>query len=473
MARRFNRNMKRNSAKSRTKKYFTRDMRQHITYNEKSKPAVLNLSKITLNDSENKLLTKGLKFIPCPRTSYVKRDIMADFNEFARKLRCKYHFYRKNDRQIHPFRENTGFEPDKACPALESYIDKTKLELSSIYIRKYRPNMTNSETRALHNLKQNNGIVIKKADKSKTFVIMDKDKYVEEGLRQLHSKHYIETTYPDTDSLKQKVQSKIHEMHRKGTIDKETLRYLTCASKVARIGQCYLLPKIHKFNGCTLDKIARGELENIPNPPGRPIISQIGTVTEKIGHYCDHFLKPLVRAQSTYIEDTSEFIRSIETVSFDRNCLLVSYDISNMFTNLAFDELLIAVRSAYAPTFIQGHVDIKCPDVEDIIFLLQLVLENNYFTFDNKVYKQRLGVAMGAAPSPEICDIRMFEITQDIINNKYQHKNKIKHHVRFRDDGMMVFYATRNEVEEFFRIGNSIHEHLKFTYEISESHIVF
>ena len=46
-----------------------------------------------------------------------------------------------------------------------------------------------------------------------------------------------------------------------------------------------------------------------------------------------------------------------------------------MFTNLAFDELLIAVRSAYAPTFIQGHMDIKCPDVEDIIFLLQFVLK--------------------------------------------------------------------------------------------------
>ena len=71
-----------------------------------------------------------------------------------------------------------------------------------------------------------------------------------------------------------------------------------------------MLPKIHKFNECTLDKIARGELETIPNHPGRPIISQIGTVTEKIGHYCDNFLKPLVRAQSTYIEDTSEFIRN-------------------------------------------------------------------------------------------------------------------------------------------------------------------
>ena len=38
--------------------------------------------------------------------------------------------------------------------------------------------------------------------------------------------------------------------------------------------------------------------------------------------------------------------------------------------------------------------------------------------FDNKVYKQQLGVAMGEAHSPEICDIRIFEITQDIINNK-------------------------------------------------------
>ena len=70
-------------------------------------------------------------------------------------------------------------------------------------------------------------------------------------------------------------------MHRKGTLDKVSLNYLSVKEKSLRIGYLYLLPKIHKFDKDILDKITNGDLQNIPNPTGRPIISQIGTVCEK------------------------------------------------------------------------------------------------------------------------------------------------------------------------------------------------
>lgn len=57
-----------------------------------SQKYVLNLSKYKVNHHEYSVLSKGLKFIPTPQNGNIKKVILNDFDEFARKLRCKYHF---------------------------------------------------------------------------------------------------------------------------------------------------------------------------------------------------------------------------------------------------------------------------------------------------------------------------------------------------------------------------------------------
>lgn len=68
-------------------------------------------------------------------------------------------------------------------------------------IKQYQDNLTSQERSALTSLKNNRHIVIKKADKSNTVVIMDREKYFSEALRQLKSKHYIEVDKPDLSHL--------------------------------------------------------------------------------------------------------------------------------------------------------------------------------------------------------------------------------------------------------------------------------
>ena len=52
-------------------------------------------------------------------------------------------------------------------------------------------------------------------------------------------------------------------------------------------------------------------------------------------------------------------------------------------------------------------------------------------------------------------------------------KNKIVSHGRFREDGFIIFNGSLEEATRFFEIGNQVHPLLKFTYEISESSMVF
>ena len=44
---------------------------------------------------------------------------------------------------------------------------------------------------------------------------------------------------------------------------------------------------------------------------------------------------------------------------------------------------------------------------------------------------------------------------------------------RYRDDGIILFNGTREQITELFEHGNSLHNLLKFTYEISEQELTF
>ena len=55
----------------------------------------------------------------------------------------------------------------------------------------------------------------------------------------------------------------------------------------------YLLPKIHKI---------------LFDVPGRPVISNCGTPTEKVTEFLDHHLQPVMKEGRSYVKDTQYFL---------------------------------------------------------------------------------------------------------------------------------------------------------------------
>lgn len=58
-------------------------------------PKVFNLSNRVLNETEIKLLSKGLKYTPTPRMN--NEQLKTDIKEYTRKLRLKAYFYEDDD----------------------------------------------------------------------------------------------------------------------------------------------------------------------------------------------------------------------------------------------------------------------------------------------------------------------------------------------------------------------------------------
>ncbi|CAG2211215.1 unnamed protein product [Mytilus edulis] len=206
-------------------------------------------TKQKLNENEISILAKGLKFVPSPNIKNAKANLLIDFQELARKMRCKYQFDDGSNKFIpHPFQQKTGYNPSLANNAIEDYIFATKIEIGKLNTKKIKSKMSIKEKIALSTLRNNKNIIIKKADKNSSTVILDKDKYDKLAMDHLNDPiHYEQVDKSDFEELIKILNEKINNLYRKSYIDDTTLKYLSIP-KNTRLGRLYFLPKIHKVN---------------------------------------------------------------------------------------------------------------------------------------------------------------------------------------------------------------------------------
>ena len=151
---------------------------------QKTVTKVINMSNTPLSDAQIKLLSKGLKFTPTPKSN--KRELESDIKEFNRRLRLKEYFYESDETTDSENEGNSNNNPNDTAnkpllrnksnwnpkpnrvPLLDTCIDmlsKTAKELESVPVKPCKDKLSKSERQALQELQQNTDIVIKEADK--------------------------------------------------------------------------------------------------------------------------------------------------------------------------------------------------------------------------------------------------------------------------------------------------------------------
>ena len=102
--------------------------------------------------------------------------------------------------------------------------------------------------------------------------------------------------------------------------------------KVTNFSKLCLLPKIHK---------------RLANFPGRPVISNFGTPTEKASEILDHHLKPVMEKGKSYIKDSGNFINKIkELQSIPNGAILVTSDVMTPYPSIPHGAGLKALKDA-------------------------------------------------------------------------------------------------------------------------------
>lgn len=168
-----------------------------------------------------------------------------------------------------------------------------------------------------------------------------------------------------------------------GLIDKDTLNYLV--PKHLHTPTFYTLPKTHK---------------NLSQPPGRPIVSDIGSLTDNASKFVDSFLLPHVSGLPSYIRDTSDLLRHIEGIQIPRDALLVAIDVESLYSSIPHEKGIATARS-----FLMEQEDTSWPLNEFILQLLTFILTQNFFIFEDQHYLPIQGVAMGTSCAPSYANL--------------------------------------------------------------------
>ena len=304
------------------------------------------------------------------------------------------------------------------------------------YVKRKALLLTTKLKNAANNLKRNEDIIIRKADKSSMYVILNKEDYLTkiDSLLSDSTKFKLIKRNP-TEKLKQDANKLI-----------EALNAAQGDLKIPKIigdfqpGYIYGSVKTHKKGN-----------------PLRPIISQIPTPTYNLAKKLNQIISPYTPDQFC-LKSSNDFIDLLQASKHEG--IIASLDVESLFTNVPLDDTIdIILQEVY------NHQHLPPPKIPPYILgeLLKLCTKEAPFRCPRgKLYLQVEGVAMGSPLGPTFANYYMGNLEKRIFNDP---KNKPSIYARYVDD---TFIQIENE-EELIKLRNTfqINSKLKFTYELS------
>ena len=325
--------------------------------------------------------------------------------------------------------------------------DEHKIELNQNLKEELRAESTRRRSRqhsrllsdenklTMKNLKENENIIIRKADKSNMYVILNKSEYFDK----------IENILNDQSKFKKISADPTEKIKRK-------------ANKL--IEQCNSTP-----GNCKLKKII-GDYEpgyfygNVKthknNNPLRPIISQVPTCTYDISKQLNVLITPYIPSEYA-IKSTDEFLDILHSTNCDG--ILASLDVTSLFTNVPIQDTIdIIIQNVY------NHPTIPPLNIpQDILQkLLKICTSEAVFRAPNgNLFNQVDGIAMGSALGPTFAAFYMGNL-EKIVLNEIQTKPKI--YARYVDD-IFLIVEDQSELTHLKSLmeQNSV---LEFTFEM-------
>jgi hypothetical protein len=217
----------------------------------------------------------------------------------------------------------------------------------------------------------------------------------------------------------------------------------------AVIPSIYLLIKVHKPKGLC----------------GRPIVPCTNWVTAPASILVDHLLQEIAqRAKIAHIvKDTKSLVNELEHTHISyKNGLFVTADIASLYTNIDTVMGLKLVRQFLE----EQQVDAAHQGL--IMDLLSFVMHHSYLTFEDQVYHQIDGTAMGTQTAPIYANIIVYVLERSVIAHFGHHLYLYR---RFLDD--VFAYIDPLFADEFMIRMNQLHPKLKFEFSTHPTEAIF
>ena len=139
-------------------------------------------------------------------------------------------------------------------------------------------------------------------------------------------------------------------------------------------------------------------------------------------------------------------------------------DVKALYPSVPRDKTREAVAQA-----LQVRTDQET-SIETILELMDLVLENNFLSFNNKFYVQKEGTAIGSKLGRNYACTYLGEWEHELLTKS---KFQPKAYLRYIDDIFGIWEYSLDELERFSKLANSIHPNIQLTLRSSKEAIEF
>ena len=443
---------------------------------------VKNISGEPVTKIEESLFLKGKKFCPVEKDPPFIR-MQRELNTFFRHLRIQWHFRGQKDGRSElekKFYPKSNWTPPKACVEIENFISKMQEKFDRWKPQRYvKDNLSYQERQFLQKIKTDDKIVYMWEDKGSSFVKMTKQQYLEAGKNELGNRDVYEEIADDTSKqIKTKSDIIADSLIQKNEVPLKVGEFLKGGK--FELSKFYHIVKTHKIPP-SLDDPKDWIEEN--GFPLRGIISGCGSPTERLAGYVDYILQPGMKNLPSYLKDTIHTLQILEetnkNIQEGRISLegvgLVSLDLEAMYNNMSEELGTGACRDFLLNRTEQGGGDDNyIPTTNSVLAALELCLKNNYFQFDDKIYKQKRGVGTGIKLAPTYACIGVGKYEEMLFSSDQALLQKILLWKRFIDDVLMLFRGTKEECQNLVTWLNSlVPGTIKFKFDFSYEKINF
>jgi hypothetical protein len=371
-----------------------------------------NISSVNLSPSARLVLSLGAKYRLPPRVS--RDDISSALSVFSRRVRLSWFFGdSEKDRYHVPSVSSRQFDVSVSS-ALTSHLDRASHRVLDAFNSNSFPirhHLAKRIRRGLNDLRSDNTIVVKPADKNLGLTVCDRDWYEKECFVHLDDTTTYAKYNATRDTIKHNLSSNlrrfvdryflfipIKDRHKHTTADLDTANKYPCNAKLASFVRSrfdnwqfpafYGIPKLHKSPVVL-----------------RPICASHSYITTPLSIWLADQLNPLVSNFPIVCTGSKQFINRLRTVQLSgvdpTTIWLITGDIKSLYPNIRI-ALGIQVISNVLSRFAT-----PCGPPDRVLATLRFLLTNHYVDFLDTIYKQLSGTAMGVSFAPPYANLFM------------------------------------------------------------------
>lgn len=168
----------------------------------------------------------------------------------------------------------------------------------------------------------------------------------------------------------------------------------------------------------------------------------------------NQFKKMPIKFESSSIKNSNEFVEKIKNVKIAANEEQASFDVEALFPSVPIDTTLDFLRDWL------NMNNIHPPKIDELIKLTRICMNENWFQFNGKYYKQNHGCCMGSPLSPFIADLFMSYFEGEL----KKQGNFPRIWCRYVDDIWVVI--KKHMLRQFLhRLNSTKYQTIKFTHE--------